>query len=66
MNKKNSDKILLKESEELILELVDELKKYVNQKMITQYISKNKSNVYSGVGSIQSTCTACQRRKFGL
>ena len=76
-HQKKREKKLLKQSEELINELVIELRSYLfNQKKKQQLhnIQEQKrqaSNIlkpkpmYSGVGSIQTSCQACQRRRFG-
>lgn len=60
---KNPKKII-KESEKVIKELVNELKDCLNYN-ITKKIVYNKPGVYTGTGSIKSTCTACRQRLWG-
>ena len=59
-------KKMLKESEKLIKELVEELRDYLKEEAEKKrYINLRGKPAYSGVGSLPTRCTACQRRKFG-
>ena len=59
-------KKMLKESEKLIKELVEELRDYLQDEVEKKkYITIRGKPAYSGVGSLPTKCTACQRRKFG-
>ena len=57
----NDTNDIIKESEIIINELVKELKECMDQKKNKQIFYK-KPSVYTGTGSVKSTCTACRQR----
>ena len=66
---------LLKESEDLIKELINQLKIQMNPSEFTpnkyslpnepKHVPQIVSGVYNGIGSIKTTCTGCRQRLFG-